>query len=217
MHRAHDLLWPTDPGALIVDGPWPAWATPQWLAVAPAVVRRATSTAGDQVPLGLRGRARHERCAAWLPIGAVRQAQSPESVVEDWLRRGAPRAPGLPCLQALAELAPRLNGLPLDWGVSGSVGFTLASGSDVLRFASDLDLLVRAPKPSDRAALHAIAALLGQAVARVDVQVEAAHGAFALNEWLRTGGPVLLKTSQGPRLVDDPWQQSAPSPRATLA
>jgi phosphoribosyl-dephospho-CoA transferase len=37
------------------------------------------------------------------------------------------------------------------------------------------------------------------------VQAETSVGAFALQEWMRTGGPVLLKTNCGPVLVDDPW------------
>ena len=38
------------------------------------------------------------------------------------------------------------------------------------------------------------------------MQVETRVGAFALREWLRTGGPVLLKTASGPLLCDDPWR-----------
>lgn len=135
----------------------------------------------------------------------VVRAQTPEDVASAWLRRGAQGTFATPCLQALQALAPRLDALPLAWGVTGSVGFTLASGFDVLRHDSDLDLLVRAPSVGDAAALHCIAALLGDCAARVDVQVETPGGAFALQEWLRTGGPVLLKTAFGPVLCDDAW------------
>jgi phosphoribosyl-dephospho-CoA transferase len=75
----------------------------------------------------------------------------------------------------------------------------------VLRFDSDLDLIVRAPSVVDVDALRFVAALLRDLEARVDVQVETSVGAFALQEWMRTGGPVLLKTNCGPVLVDDPW------------
>ena len=96
-----------------------------------------------------------------------------------------------------------MSALPLAWGVTGSVGFTLASGIDVLRDDSDLDLLVRAPSPADAAPLREIAAMLRARAARVDVQVETPAGAFALLEWSRTGGRVLLKTALGPVLSDD--------------
>ncbi len=139
--------------------------------------------------------------------------QTPEDIAAQWLQGDAELAPARPCFAMLQRLAPALNGLPLAWGVTGGVGFTLASGIDVLRAESDLDLRVRAPSPSSAEALLALGDLLndmndGQGV-RVDVQVEAAAGAFALQEWLRTGGPVLLKTSLGPRLCDDPWQAEA--------
>ena len=214
MYRPHDLLWLADPAALVIDGALPAWATPPWLSVAPVVVRRATLREGHHVPVGLRGATRSERCAARVPAAQVLRAQSPEDVLDAWRRRGARADADRPCLQALAMLAPALNALPLAWGVTGSVGFTLASGFDVLRADSDLDLLIRAPSPSDARTLRRVAALLARAPARVDAQVETAHGAFALDEWLRTGGPVLLKTADGPALVDDAWRLPTRSPEA---
>ena len=212
--RPHDLLWLADPAALTIDGPRPAWATPPWLAVAPVVVRRVTLSDASWIPVGLRGATRNERCAAEVPNTQVVRAQTPEDVAVAWSRRGAQGALTMPCLQALHGLAPRLDTLPLAWGVTGSVGFTLASGFNVLRHDSDLDLLVRAPSAADAAALHRIAALLGGGAARVDVQVETPGGAFALQEWLRTGGPVLLKTVFGPVLCNDAWH---PPERMILA
>jgi len=205
-YRPHDLLWLADADALTVDGPYPAWATPPWLAVAPVVVRRATLTDASRIPVGLRGATRSERCAAEVPARQVLRSRTPEDVAAAWLRRGAQGAFTTPCLQTLQTLAPRLDALPLAWGVTGSIGFTLASGFDVLRYDSDLDLLVRAPSPADAAVLHRFAKLLGGHAARIDVQVETPRGAFALQEWLRTGGPVLLKTALGPALRDDPWR-----------
>ncbi len=204
MHRPHDLLWLADVASLVSADPLPAWATPAWLAAAPVVVRRAMVDAG-QLPVGLRGMTRHERCAAHLPASQVLRAMAPEAVLDAWLQRGSENRRSLPCLQTLAALAPALSALPLAWGVTGSVGFTLASGIDVLREDSDLDLLVRAPSSADAAVLREIAGMLRGHPARVDLQVETPAGAFALLEWLRTGGPVLLKTSLGPALSDDAW------------
>jgi phosphoribosyl-dephospho-CoA transferase len=116
----------------------------------------------------------------------------------------------LPCLRALARLAVPLDASSLAWGVTGGVGFTLASGFDVLRVDSDLDLLVHAPHPHDACALRDLATAMRGVESRVDMQVETGHGAFALNEWLRTGGPVLLKTTRGPVLRDDPWHAEDP-------
>jgi phosphoribosyl-dephospho-CoA transferase len=135
----------------------------------------------------------------------VVRSLTPEAIARQASTSAVVSASALPCLRTLARVAGALDALPLDWGVTGSVGFTLASGFDVLRFDSDLDLIVRAPSVADADGLYAVAALLPDLEARVDVQVETPLGAFALQEWLRTGGPVLLRTNCGPMLVDDAW------------
>ena len=205
-HRPHDLLWVNDASALIPVDALPAWATAAWLSVAPAVVRRAPIRSNDRVPVGLRGATRSERCAAHAAAAGVIRKVTPEDIarcvsVRPWLHDSV-----LPCLRALARLAPALDAQALTWGVTGSVGFTLASRLDVLRIESDLDLLVRAPSPADADTLRGVAELVCAVECRVDVQVETTRGAFALDEWLRTGGPVLLKTAHGPGLCDNPWQ-----------
>jgi phosphoribosyl-dephospho-CoA transferase len=204
-HRPHDLLWLADPAALVVQEPLPRWATPAWLAVSPVVVRRATIAVPCEVPVGLRGATRSERFAAHVSADRVMRSLTPEAIALRATTCEAVRASALPCLRTLARVASALNTLPLAWGVTGSVGFTLASGFDVLRFDSDLDLLMHAPSRADGDALRSVAALLRDLEARVDVQVETPFGAFALQEWLRTGGPVLLRTNCGPVLVDDAW------------
>ena len=205
--RPHDLLWLEDAASLVFSGLPPTWATPEWLAVAPVVVRRATLADTSQVPVGLRGATRSERCAAQVPHARVMRVVTPELVARRATSSNLMREPALPCLQTLARLGPALDALSLAWGVTGSVGFSLASGFDVLRADSDLDLLVRAPWASDAEALRAIAGLLLGCQACVDVQVETPFGAFALQEWMRTGGPVLLKTNRGPVLTDNAWSR----------
>lgn len=213
MHRPHDLLWLADVTSLASADPLPAWATPAWLAAAPVVVRRAKVDAGE-VPVGLRGMTRTERCAAQVPANRIVRAMAPEAVLEAWLQHESEDRRKLPCLQTLSALAPAVSALPLAWGVTGGVGFTLASGIDVLREDSDLDLLVRAPSSAQAALLREIARMLRDHPARVDAQVETPAGAFALLEWSRTGGPVLLKTALGPVLSDDAWclpQRTSPA------
>jgi phosphoribosyl-dephospho-CoA transferase len=213
-HRPHDLLWLADPAALVVQESLPRWATPAWLAVSPVVVRRSTIAVpgegpvglrGTTLPVGLRGATRSERCAAHVSADRVVRSLTPEAIAHQVATSAVVSASALPCLRTLARVAGALDALPLAWGVTGSVGFTLASGFDVLRFDSDLDLIVRAPSMADADELYAVAALLPDLEARVDVQVETPLGAFALQEWLRTGGPVLLRTNCGPMLVDDAW------------
>ncbi|WP_049763638.1 malonate decarboxylase holo-ACP synthase [Polaromonas naphthalenivorans] len=204
-YRPHDLLWPLAASSLVFSGPPPPWATPDWLAVAPVVVRRATLADPAQVPVGLRGATRSERCAAWMAAGHAVRVLKPEEIARSAAGSARVRESPLACLQALARLGPAFDALPLAWGVTGGVGFSLASGFDVLRPDSDLDLILRAPLAADADALRAVAQLLRDLEARVDAQVETPFGAFALQEWVRTGGPVLLKTHRGPVLTDNAW------------
>jgi phosphoribosyl-dephospho-CoA transferase len=41
--------------------------------------------------------------------------------------------------------------------------------------------------------------------ARVDMQIETPFGGIALLEYVRQDSRLLMRTSQGPRLVIDPW------------
>lgn len=92
------------------------------------------------------------------------------------------------------------------WGITGSTGYALATGIPVIHADSDLDLLIRAPRPISPDAFTAWQTQLGRALCRADTQVDTPDGGFALAEWLRDG-KTLLKTSRGPRLVADPWRR----------
>jgi phosphoribosyl-dephospho-CoA transferase len=208
-HRAHDLLWLGGGATLMSHGPTPAWATAAWLRATPVVVRRGMP-GSDNLPVGVRGATRSERWACRLASCHIVRSVTPEQIARRVTLEPGEIAGSIRCLQTLVRLAPDLNGLPLTWGVAGSVGFTLASGLNVLRPDSDLDLLVRAPDREDQHALRSLGELLGDAP-HVDVQVDTAIGAFALKEWLRTGGPVLLKTDHGPMLCEDAWQATEPT------
>ncbi|WP_426990460.1 malonate decarboxylase holo-ACP synthase [Cupriavidus sp. 30B13] len=211
----HDLLWLADPAAFVAGhaaGALPAWASAAWLAQAPLVVRRARAGADGRIPVGLRGATRAQRHAAWLPAAQVARAVTPRMIARQARWHDHPRRAALPALAALARAAPVLDAMQVDWGVTGSVGFSLASGLDLLHEGSDLDLLVTAAAPLAPHAERMLAALLGDP--RLDIQVGTPRGAFALRERARTGGRVLLKTADGPVMCDDPWLAPAARPRA---
>ena len=64
--RAHDLLW-LCPGAGADGASLPDWVEPAW----PVVVRRAPPVAQGLIPVGLRGRTRNQRRAAWVAPAQV--------------------------------------------------------------------------------------------------------------------------------------------------
>lgn len=199
----HDLVWLADPAAFAAANALPPWAGTAWLARAPLVVRRACADAQARIPVGLRGVTRAQRHAAWLPAAQVARTVTPRMIAQQGRWKTHPRRAAVPALAALALAAPLLDEAQVDWGVTGGVGFSLASGIDVLHEGSDLDLLVGAAAPLAPRTERALIALLDDT--RLDIQVSTPHGAFALRERARTGGRVLLKTAGGPVMSADPW------------
>ena len=206
---AHDLLWIAHAHDLTFTQPAPAWATSAWLEQMPVVVRREASIDDALIPVGVRGRARSERIAGYVRRDRVVRRMTPEAIADTPLQTWPALDPECACLRTLVRLRPGLAALGLNWGVTGSAGFALATGVDVLRASSDLDLLVRAPRTLSAELKHALATLLADHPARVDVQIDTGLGGFAFNEWLAARGTVLLKTDRGPVLVADPWDRHA--------
>ncbi|WP_051229327.1 malonate decarboxylase holo-ACP synthase [Paludibacterium yongneupense] len=203
--RPHDLLFLGAAQALLSDDPLPPWADRHWLDRAPAVVRRAPTVLPGVVPVGLRGRTRSERFAAWIHEREVATLVTPESLsrARTWqqYRDWSDAAP----IRALEMLAPRLDRLGCDWGVTGSVGFSIASSIRLLSADSDLDLLIRQEHSMTRSEARAIVQLSSDLPCRCDIQIETPQGAFSLLEWARNSPRVLLKTENGPRLCTSPW------------
>lgn len=201
--QAHDLLWGLTVDQL--DASAPFWVAEVLAAGQPVVVRRGPAPEG-WIAVGVRGRSRDQRYATWMPLAAICRRVAPEQLTGVGAGAGQD---ALPALRALAWLAPQLDALGLAWGVTGGTGYQLASGMPVLHGNSDLDLLLRAPRPQCRKSAAELLALLDLALCRVDAQLETPAGAIALREWAGPAAQVLLKTSQGPRLVSDPWQEVA--------
>lgn len=207
MPRPHDLLWIADAAGLSADCSLPSWATPDWLACAPAVMRRERVGSPDCIPVGLRGQTRSQRHKTFLSLLTVAKCVSPELLVASQAWAGAHQFWIFPAIEALARLAPSLAATGLAWGPTGSVGFALASGLPVLRQESDLDLVVRAPKPLTIDKTGLLLALQSASKCRIDLQIDTGHGAFSLSEWANGHRRVLLKTDLGPFLTADPWHQ----------
>lgn len=193
---AHDLLWGMTPAQLPADAP--QWAIESLAAGQPVVVRRAVSAEG-WVAVGIRGVLREQRLAAFMGLDAVVRRISPEALCHVDCERD------LSVMQALKQLRPMLDDCGWVWGVSGSVGFELASGFTAMHAASDLDLILRTPQMITRNQARKLVAGFDQAVCRVDMQLQTPFGAVALREWASGSARVLLKTQHQACLVTDPW------------
>ncbi|SFB23890.1 phosphoribosyl-dephospho-CoA transferase [Pseudomonas sp. NFIX10] len=194
---AHDLLWGLTPERLPADAP--AWVVEALSLGQPVVVRRAMSAAG-YVAVGVRGQSREQRYATSILVAAIKRRVRPEDLCHVESRRD------LPALHALSRLRPLLDASGWTWGISGSAGFELASGIEVLHERSDLDLILRTPQPLDRLQARELLAQLDGSACTVDMQLQTPCGGVALREWAGSSPRVLLKDDVQARLVSDPWQ-----------
>jgi len=198
--RPHDLLWLRPDSALLSVKE--AWVCQHWHVGLPLVVRRDVATA-DRIPVGVRGERREQRAAAWVKTADILRVTTPEMLAERACLLASPFVAYRPVQAALALSEHRW---PWRWGVTGSVGYALATAIPVLHPGSDLDLTLRAPQPLTRDLLQQWQAQTESLPCRVDTQVETPSGAFALSEWLREGR-ALVKTATGPVLTASPWSR----------
>ncbi|CAJ0786789.1 Phosphoribosyl-dephospho-CoA transferase [Ralstonia condita] len=205
--RAHDLLWVSETPVATDDAPLPDWAITACRQGSPVVVRRAPRGNDGAVPVGLRGGARHERCAATVSASSITRVVSPEALAATTASI-APDAP-FAALRTLRALATKFDALGWAWGPTGGAGFALASGLPVLHADSDLDLVLRMPHAPSAAQRNQLVHVLAETECRVDLQIDTARGGFAWRDWLASPHQTLLKTDHGPHLVADPWSECA--------
>jgi phosphoribosyl-dephospho-CoA transferase len=194
----HDLLW----GLSVADVPAdaPAWVTEVVGAGQPVVVRRAQVAEG-LVAVGVRGQSRDQRYAMAMRLTDITRRVRPEELLEAVDIQGA----DWPAVRALRHIRPVMDAVGLPWGVAGSVGFELASGTAVLHQDSDLDLILRASTFFSREQAAALVDALEGAMCRIDLQLQTPSGAVALREWAGPARQVLLKADDAARLVTNPW------------
>jgi phosphoribosyl-dephospho-CoA transferase len=211
--RTHTLLRIAAAEFLRFDTPPPRWVSGA-LCLAPWVVVRRGAPRDGMIPVGARGAARSERCAAWLRSCDALQALDPLELAAGHAWRAARRCAEVPALAALAPVAAimRLAGLGSSWGPTGSVGFELASSRATATPASDLDLMVRLDQPLERAAAVALHAELAALPVKVDALLETPRGAVALAEYVSTPHRTLMRTVSGSGWVADPWAAGAAGP-----
>jgi phosphoribosyl-dephospho-CoA transferase len=208
--RPHDLLRISGAEALAACCAPPQWVQDAMNAMPVVVVRRALRR-DDGIPVGVRGKLRAERFAAYLPTGAVQERITPEDLANTMHWRDNQRLEFAGIREALDAIAFHWN--LFAWGIAGSVGFELATGVPSTTCNSDLDLIIRAPlpvtKPEAEYLLQSAAAL----EVAIDVQIETPFGSVALKEYVSPHAPrLLMKTCDGPQLVADPWLDPCSNP-----
>lgn len=201
-YYAHDLLWVDE---ITLEGN----DSPSWYArhnnSLPVVVRRANRH--TLIPVGVRGRTRSERLAAWVCKSSVVRSVTPRQLAQSKHSRAYWQASELVSFQTLTDVDEICQTHGIEWGVTGSLGYELATGMECAHQDSDIDITVYLPEPLPMQMLESLNHQLDDLPCRVDTQIETPSGAVALREWVTRRGEskVLIKTDTGPQLTGNPW------------
>jgi len=197
----HDLLEIGRSEDLVAFDEQPTWIQAS-LAQAPFVVMRRAQWLNGLVPVGVRGRSREQRFAAYLAPQSILCRLTPEELTDQYGSIDAARREIVPALAALVSCPPIFSSLV--YGPTGSVGFELASGLATATDSSDLDLLVRIVDWLPLGIARDMVTALAELPCRVDVLLETAVGAMSLSEYARGEPSLLVRRIEGPALIPHP-------------
>lgn len=200
--KPHDLLQIASLKELFGND-LPVWATavfPQSLTV---VVRRSPIL-NNQIPVSIRGQKREQRFATYINRTAIQKIITPYDLVKNkvWNDLSEDRKE-LPAIMALPEVAKILQ--TYHWGVSGSVGFELATKVKTAKLSSDLDLVWQPDTSLSKNEAKFLLKKLNQFGVHVDLQVIRGNNGFSLEEYANSKSTIMVKTLRDPILVNDPW------------
>lgn len=201
---AHDLLLVKSATIEEARMAEPTWVRPA-LEKCPWVVARRAISPKERIAVGVRGQGRQQRWG-----GFMRKDQIVKMVAPWYLRSGLANKMRLclPAMRSLRFLEIELASLSNHWGPGGSVGYELASRAPVVTRESDIDLVISVPDRFDRDFAEHLWKKIALAPAKVDVRIETPWCGFSLEEYVRrTSEKLLVRTSTGPRLTTDPWNQ----------
>ncbi len=200
----HDLLKISHTACIVSNEEIPKWVQEALLRAPWVVVRRAPPQNG-MIPVGVRGENRNQRFGAYIPSSAIVMKVTPEQLVSLAGWRTSVRFTAIRAFQILDIVSFYYSRYDWSWGITGSVGFELASSIPTAHPNSDLDIVIRMPQPLDKETAGVLLGWNTRLPIRIDVQLETPFGAVALAEYARNEDQVLLRTSYGPKLVNSPW------------
>jgi phosphoribosyl-dephospho-CoA transferase len=223
---AHDLLMISGPDCIESIEQSPEWVK-SMLASCPFVVVRRQVFEGNQLAVGVRGSSRSERWACVVHDSRVQRIFSPMDLRSSTVL--PERMDKYSAFHQLAMTERTWSNITFPWGPAGSVGFEIATGFPAVTASSDLDIIVYADTPFDRAFARELLGSTtapdwsgsGGLLARIDILVETPYCAFSLAEYAQQAGyaaqatqpssatssdKILLRFPRGPVLGLDPWE-----------
>ncbi|MFB4159260.1 malonate decarboxylase holo-ACP synthase [Geomicrobium sp. JSM 1781026] len=195
MYTPHDLLKINVIAFLKEHTSAPLWVQSSLQQVPFVVVRRAETTTA--IPIGIRGSNRSERFATTVNPSVVIKRITPyelQSYPCQYLHLEKAKQTFIYVKKVLQEYS---------WGPIGSVGFEIATRTNVMNEYSDFDIIIRC-KHMEVSKANDLLEQLNQALVYVDPIVETNGGWFSLREFAKGDG-VLFKTSLGLELRQHPW------------
>jgi phosphoribosyl-dephospho-CoA transferase len=166
------------------------------------VVRRGVITE-NWVPIGIRGRERAQRWAAWYPRYAIQEIIKPM----DLLSQVNTVNDQPPVRRGLRTLMKAWKWLTYPWGPAGSLGFEVATGKPTTTPQSDLDVVIYADAPLSRRDAQRLLTSADDLEVEIDIRVETPTCGFSLTEYATSPTKtILLRTASGPLLGDNPWK-----------
>jgi phosphoribosyl-dephospho-CoA transferase len=169
------------------------------------VVRRGMVTE-NWVPIGIRGRQRSQRWAAWYPRYAIQEIVKPMDLLTQ-IDTLSDRDVS-PAHRAFRSLKNAWQSVAYPWGPAGSLGFEAATGKPTTTMHSDLDVVIYADDPLSRRDAQRLLAAADDLEVTVDIRIETPTCGFSLIEYATSPSKrILLRTVDGPVLGSDPWDQ----------
>lgn len=198
----HDLL-KINSVADLTSKNFPNWIKDIFPVSLTVVVRRSPIEDG-LVPVGIRGIKREQRFGTFIDEKKILKVITPYDLVKEskWNRLSKERQE-LPAIKALPKVAQILK--DYEWGISGSVGFELATQTPAAKITSDLDLVWKPSSSISKDSAKILLQKLNQFGVHVDLQVIQAKNGFSLEEYINSSSTIMMKTLSGPILVRDPW------------
>lgn len=200
----HDLIKIKDYKNLNIDFSNYAWAL-EALKKSPFVVVRRAPILDKLIPIGIRGSLRSQRLAAFLPFSDIDNILSPTYIVEKklWLENSHIKNTNIySSIEAIYKIFKEYN---LKWGICGSAGFELITKIPTVTENSDLDIMIKIEAADDSfsaASAKEIYQKLFDVKVKTDVQIETPKGAIALAEYASEINPILIRTINGPMLIN---------------
>ena len=197
-YEVHDLIRIKEGQQPVYDRELPSWVQETLKEGAWAVVRRGTGTSG--IPVGIRGALKTQRFACELSKNAVQSVVKPDQLLKD-VFNGRIYNPFWE--KELAPLRRLVWDQEKEWqnllriGVTGSVGYELATGIPVTTKKSDIDLLIYVEETFSRTEAKRLLQFLKGIERRTDAVLKMEKGWISLEEYASDAAQILVKTMDG--------------------